>query len=499
MDDAKLTANGVSFVAQTFRAIPLNNVPTAGPSYFVGLGQMYDGLHNAVNNSSSAPFQGSPISSSVLASFLTDGINGLDMGTGLANIPAGSVLQFNLGASGISASAIGDGVPDILFVQIADPSSNGDRMKFVNSSGQTVGTEFVFNLNNSYNFPRLANWMADFYNPNSTQTTNSFINTQRPIAMLALDLSQLGINSSNYTNVTHLVYTTSGESDPAFVAFNEPSVNLPTRLGIVNQPYVYRTNQVMNPSFEVRLLNSFNQPVLQSNVAVTVTVETGNGTISGTVTRYTDANGVAHFDDLSLSGNNTHTVRFGSSSLTDVVSDPIVWTSLLPVRWGNFAAAVQGSVVELKWSTLLEQHTQDFVVEHSTNGQQFSAVGTVAANGFSSGISNYQFKHAGAVNGTNYYRLVQRDLNGKSSYSATVRIQFNAQDASFKILGNPVIGRQLRIESNARTTVQVYNSAGLLMATKELVIGKQVINLPNWASGIYYVRTPEQTTTVLLQ
>ncbi|WP_290712356.1 hypothetical protein [Flavihumibacter sp. CACIAM 22H1] len=499
VDDAKLTAQGVSFTPQTFRAIPLNNVPTSGPSYFVALGQLYDGINAGVNNSSSAPFQGNPISGATLASFLTDGINGLDLGTGLANIPAGSVLQFNLGASGISATSIGDGIPDILFVQIADPNNVGDKIKFVNSSGATVGTEFTFNLYSTINFPRLANWRADFYNPNSTQNSSSFINTARYISMLALDLSQLGITTANYASVTQLVYTTSGQSDPAFVAFNEPSVSLPSKLGVHSQPTIYQTNIAMNPEFQVRLLNSFNQPVLQANVAITATVETGNGQLAGTITRYTDANGIAYFNDLTLSGNNTHTLRFSSSSLNPAISGPVIWSSLLPVRWAAFNGTLKESAVHLSWATNQELSTLDFVIERSTNGQQWTSLGKVTAAGNSSILRTYGFVDRNPVKGTSYYRVTQQDLDGRQSRTEAIRIQNNQAGTNCKLLANPLIAKQLQVEIKFSTSIELFSSMGIQLLHKELAPGRHTISLDRYAAGMYYLRTPEKTYPILVQ
>lgn len=501
VDDSKLTANGVSFVPQTFRAIPLNNVPVSGgSSYFVGLGQLYDGVHNGVNNSSSQPFQGSPVSASTLASFLTDGINGLNVGTGLANIPAGSVLQFNLGSSGISASAIGDGIPDVLFVQIADPSSVGDRLKFINSSGATVGTEFTFNLTSTAMFPRLANWRADFYNINSTQTSTSFINTIRPIVMLALDLSQLGITTSNYTQVTQLVYTTSGQSDPAFVAFNEPSVNLPTRLGISAQPTIYQTNQALNPAFQVRLLNSFDQPILQPNVAITVTVESGNGQVAGTLTQYTDANGIAFFHDLSLNGNNTHTLRFSSSSLSPAISDPLSYSTLLPLNWVSFSGQLKSSSIQLNWSTSQEQQTFDFVIERSSNSQQWQTIGQLSAAGSAQGVRQYTWNDQQPVQGSNFYRIVQRDLNSRQTTSKVIRVQYNQEAAVLvRVLSNPVIGGQLQLEVSIPTTIQLFTSSGALILTKALPAGRSSASLNGQTAGIYYLKAGKKIVPLVLQ
>lgn len=94
VNNGLLTSNGVSFSSQRYRALPVKTLPTTGSSsYFVGLKQLYDGINNGVNNSSNQPFPGNPVSGSVLASFLTDGKKGLNIGTGLTNIPAGTVIE----------------------------------------------------------------------------------------------------------------------------------------------------------------------------------------------------------------------------------------------------------------------------------------------------------------------------------------------------------------------------------------------------------------------
>lgn len=501
VDDAKLTANGISFTPQTFRAIPLNNVPTSGgSSYFVGLGQLYDGINNGVNNSSTDPFPGNPVNPATLASFLTDGINGLNLGTGLANIPAGSVLRFNLGASGISAASIGDGIPDILYVQIADPSSGGDKLKFINSNGQTVGVEYTFNLSSTFLFPVVARWKADFYNPNSTQYSSGFINTMRPIAMMAVDLSQLGITTSNYTEVVQLVYTTGGQSDPAFVAFNEPSVNLPTKLGIHSQPTIYQTDIPINPNFEVRLLNSFNQPILQANVPVTVSVESGNGQVSGTITRYTDANGVAHFNDLQLSGNNTHTLRFSSTSLSPAISDPLIMSTLLPLNWVGFHGKQSGNSVHLQWKTNFEQKSYDFIIERSKDAKTWNSIGSIPAAGQSSHFRNYSFIDESPETGLNFYRILQRDIDFKTSYSDFIKVQFSGDNIpSVKVLANPVIARQLQVELFKATEVQLITSGGSLILKRQVPAGRSTIPLDRLAPGLYYLITADKTLPVLVQ
>jgi len=317
VDDAKLIANGVSFSPRKFRAFPINSVPTSGTSYFAALGQLYDGVNNGASADPNHPFVAN--SPTAWAGFLTDGVQGLDMGTGLANIPAGSILQFNLSTNGITPSAIGDGIPDIVFVQIASPSAGGDRLRFVNASGTTVGSEVTFNLTNTTNFPVVGNWTADFYDRNRV-LASGFTNTDRPIAVLAMDLSELGITAANYTNAARLVYTTGGTADPAFIAFNEPSVSVATYLAVTSQPVLYNSGSVLPSSITVEVRDGNGAVIQQSGIPVTASISTGSGALSGTLTQNTNASGVATFNNLVITGSGDHTLAFSSASLTTAVT-----------------------------------------------------------------------------------------------------------------------------------------------------------------------------------
>lgn len=130
-----LDANGVTgYQNLNFRALPIATLPTTSsqPAYFIGLGANFDGLPSAVNNSPTEPFTAITNGNQV-ASFLTRGTKGLDLGSCLTNIPSGTTARFNLSSAGITTANINDGVPDILVSQIAQPTSTGvDQLRFVN-------------------------------------------------------------------------------------------------------------------------------------------------------------------------------------------------------------------------------------------------------------------------------------------------------------------------------------------------------------------------------
>lgn len=322
-NNAILTSNGVSFTPGSWKSLPVSSVPTTGTSYFVGLGQLYDGVNNGFNTVT-PPFSGSPVNASVLASFLTDGINGLNIGTGLANIPAGLTLRFNLSTNGIVSTAINDGVPDILFAQIASPSSGGDQLRFVNSSGTIVGNAVQFNLTNTTDYPVVANWMADFYNPNATGAVGSFVNTQRPISLLAADISAFGITPANFSQVVALEYITGGTADPAFIAYNEPSINIP-KVKVISQPSFYSTGTAMSPSFQVGLEDENGNILAQAGLTITASLESGAGTLSGTLTATTNASGMATFNNLIITAasGGIHKIKFGNPNYVPAVTSNI--------------------------------------------------------------------------------------------------------------------------------------------------------------------------------
>jgi hypothetical protein len=173
VDDAKLTTNGVSFEALTIRALPIATLPTTVEDfYLVGLGDKFDGIEQGIDTSPTSPFPAITQGSEV-AFFLTNGINGLDLGTCITNIPSETTSRFNLSSGGIKASEIG-GAPDIFVSQIANPAFNLiDKLRFVDDNGVLVGKQVSINLGNATNYPSVGNWQADFYRFNSVSAEYS--------------------------------------------------------------------------------------------------------------------------------------------------------------------------------------------------------------------------------------------------------------------------------------------------------------------------------------
>ncbi len=116
--------------------------------------------------------------------------------------------------------------------------------------------------------------------------------------------------------------------------------------------------------------------------------------------------------------------KFNSSGIAIddfILSDELV---VLPVSIAHFqASALSDASVELKWLTESEEGNSHFVVEHSTNGESFKAIGQVQGAGYSNVPRAYLFTHPVATIGTNYYRLQQVDFDGQYTYSPVRTVQ----------------------------------------------------------------------------
>lgn len=222
VNDALLSSNSLAFTPGTYNALPMSNIAgSVTGNTKIGLGAMADGVFNGAGT---AP-------SRTLGPYLNDGTQGLDMGTCVANLPAGTMF---LSVSNIQAAKIGDGIPDILVTQIADPSTTYDSYEFTDINGVRIGSSLNVVLNT---ISPVGQWVADFYEATgSTVLQPGFTQTQRDIRLWAADFTTFGINASNIGNIAYFKITLSGTSDIAFVAYNSATISVQAVL-----PYQHRT------------------------------------------------------------------------------------------------------------------------------------------------------------------------------------------------------------------------------------------------------------------
>lgn len=166
--------------------------------------------------------------------------------------------------------------------------------------------------------------------------------------------------------------------------------------------------------------------------------------------------------------------------------------STLPVTGLQTTAIRNNNDVTVKWQTLTESNTSHFVVEKSTNGKDWEAIGTVAAAG------NSLFKKEYSLNDTkpaadNYYRIQQVDIDGTFTYSNVVTIKVNATVIKASTYPNPFtngVQVDIKAETNQSVIIKLYDLNGKVVKQLNAELRKgsnsvAVNDLKNIPAGMY--------------
>lgn len=170
--------------------------------------------------------------------------------------------------------------------------------------------------------------------------------------------------------------------------------------------------------------------------------------------------------------------------------------SVLPVKWSYFKTRKINNEVEISWGTENEQNSSHFIVEHSTNGQQWNTISTVNAAGTSTALIRYVRTHKNPVLGKNFYRIKQVDLDGGFNYTPILSEQFGTS-YSPKVFPNPATGKIL-IEGmpiDRKTEFQILNAQGQSIMSGILTGNTPYIYIPSQAKGWHIVVIKNQTET----
>ena len=164
-------------------------------------------------------------------------------------------------------------------------------------------------------------------------------------------------------------------------------------------------------------------------------------------------------------------------------------SGVLPVRFSSINARYNGKEVEVTWRTAMEQNNRHFVVEYSSNGTNFLPIGTVVATNLANG-SSYSFIHKNFVNGNNYYRIKQVDIDGHFSRSniAIANVKLNGNIA---IYPNPAdallfIDFSRSLKHNAKQ-VRIFNTLGQVLIQQNIIPTsvKTAVVIDGLPAGIY--------------
>jgi hypothetical protein len=197
--------------------------------------------------------------------------------------------------------------------------------------------------------------------------------------------------------------------------------------------------------------------------------------------------------DFKVSGTTTGFSWFGAGSGN---SNP------LPVELLSFTGFCNDNQATINWQTASESNSSHYIVEKSTDGENWREVNNQPAAGFSTEELSYQFVDLTNGDENAYYRLAQFDIDGESKVYDPIFVSCNENKSFIKTYPNPSDASFQVVVNNAelvgKATIQLVDARGTIVSMKEINVteGTNLFYLnENMAPGIYYLSITNGTTS----
>ncbi len=132
-------------------------------------------------------------------------------------------------------------------------------------------------------------------------------------------------------------------------------------------------------------------------------------------------------------------------------------------------ASAQQKDIAVNWKVAFEKDINNYTVEKSVNGINFTTAVVLIATANTEVGSPYNWLDANVTDGDHYYRIKATGISGKLSYSPTVKVIINKQHITNAITAYPnsiknnKINFQLTNVEKGNYTLQLYNTDGQLI------------------------------------
>ncbi len=167
----------------------------------------------------------------------------------------------------------------------------------------------------------------------------------------------------------------------------------------------------------------------------------------------------------------------------------------LPVELISFNGNCNGSNIHINWNTASEYNSSHFILEHSRDGVYWSEIDIQESAGISTEIREYDFIHLGVVSSTNYYRLLQVDIDGTiKNYNSIAVSCDDASSGQFAVYPNPSSGSFQIIIKNftavGEANLMLVSATGAKIWDKSIEIGNGINTFlvsDELEAGVYYL------------
>lgn len=165
----------------------------------------------------------------------------------------------------------------------------------------------------------------------------------------------------------------------------------------------------------------------------------------------------------------------------------------LPVELMSFKGELVGTDVYLTWITASEKNNAFFNIQRSSDGTTFETIGRIEGHNNSSESLTYTYQDVNSESGILYYRLMQVDRDGTSSFSRVIKVNKGGKN-DVNVYPNPVdkvLHIDLILASKSEYYLTVSNIIGETLLSESGIsaqgFDQKLIDLSSLPSGIYFL------------
>ncbi|NME68801.1 T9SS type A sorting domain-containing protein [Flammeovirga aprica] len=172
-------------------------------------------------------------------------------------------------------------------------------------------------------------------------------------------------------------------------------------------------------------------------------------------------------------------------------------TTDLPVELIYFNASAEESQVKLDWATASELNNDQFEIQRSVDGKNWSSIGMKEGAGNSNVRLDYEFFDANPImNEIVYYRLIQTDFDGTETVFDPVQVYLEGAEgvADMSVYPNPTQGENLNIllkSWKGDVEIGLFNALGYKVLDDNWTYGDsqlKLLTLNHLPRGVYLLR-----------
>jgi hypothetical protein len=166
--------------------------------------------------------------------------------------------------------------------------------------------------------------------------------------------------------------------------------------------------------------------------------------------------------------------------------------NVLPITLESFTAAKMSSdAAMVKWTVGGDFGSGSFSIERSSDGVQFSTIGTEDAIANDAASASYSFVDNTPLSGMSYYRIGLTNSTGEVSYSSIVPVDFSPTSRPVTLYPVPATD-VVHISApgvSGGGTIELFSVAGQLLANYQVtMLDGASLSVNHLPTGLYFVR-----------